>query len=523
MKAQIQGVTNDIITVSLPPFDGFETYTIEPIAATGTALTVKDNTGATKYDYIIIDDGERSEIVQITDTVTRGTSLTIGATVFAHGSGVRVRQIRYNQVAVYGSSSAVDTAPTIIGSLTAIDVKNGGNVILASTTYDYYYARWYNEQTTTYTSYSDSVSADGLSARAKGEIKKEYLSAYNERIDDLITDDWLDRAINRWQRELMDRRKNWSVLRATELSNLAEDTQGYDLPDDIFDDNGNDSIISVKVYNEPDLTYEDNTVFRGNTFDNIGTTVKTAASVGGTSLTLTDSSDFTQLEGTCYCKGVKIGYSLNTESTGVLSTIVTCTACTAFADAGDDVHVVVTAAGHGYTDGDTIYIGSTRNYDGQYTVSSKTTDTFEIVATFVADDATGATSTVDDSITEALSAGDEVWQTVSKGQPMRYTIDNGSIKLRPVPDGVWNRRNLLVEYWKKFPVLDDDSDETLFLSPANCLLYLHWQASIRRKMQDDIQIIRQQKWKNHLEDLVSKDTDFQDIRIQPRNIYSNPY
>ena len=81
----------------------------------------------------------------------------------------------------------------------------------------------------------------------------------------------------------------------------------------------------------------------------------------------------------------------------------------------------------------------------------------------------------------------------------------------------------MIEYWKKFPVLDDDSDETLFLSPANCLLYLHWQASIRRKMQEDIQIVRQQKWKNHLEDLVSKDTDFQDIRIMPRNIYSPQY
>ena len=525
-RAIIQSVKNDVITIALPYLAGAKsTYLTASVAALGTTLTVKDNTGFVDDDYLVIGDvgTEQAEIKKIGSTVTRGTSITIGATIFAHGNGTRVTKIPYNQVRIYGSTTAADSSPTVIGSAEIIDISNGKIEITAGTTYAYYYARYYNSNDTVYSEYSDSVAAAGLDAWSRGELKKEFLSMFNERTDDLISDDWMNRTINRWQRELTKRKKQWSCLRDSEITDLTEDLQAYALPSDIYDNDTPDSLISVKVYNEPDLTYWDNTVFRNKTSDYIGTTVSTAAAVADTTLTLTDTSDITQKNGTCYCKGVKISYALNTESTGVLSTIVTCTAITVFADAGDDIHTVVTAASHGYTDGDTVYIGSTRNYDGSYTVSSKTTDTFEIVADFVADDATGACSTVDDSITEILSVGDEVWQTRNSGQPTHFTVDNGYIKLDPMPDGTFDLKNLTIEYWKKFDDLADDADSTVFHSPENCLYYMYWQASFRRKLKEDIQLSRESRWRDDLEKLAAEDGDFQDIRIQPRNLYKNPY
>jgi hypothetical protein len=57
-------------------------------------------------------------------------------------------------------------------------------------------------------------------------------------------------------------------------------------------------------------------------------------------------------------------------------------AITAFADAGDDEHVVVTSNGHPLQNGDLVVIAGTTDYDGEYEVSSVAVNTFEIVATW---------------------------------------------------------------------------------------------------------------------------------------------
>jgi len=67
---------------------------------------------------------------------------------------------------------------------------------------------------------------------------------------------------------------------------------------------------------------------------------------------------------------------------------------TLFEDAGDSTHVVVTSTAHGLADGDSVVIAETTNYNGTFTVSSKTDNTFEIIDTWVANDATGHWHTV---------------------------------------------------------------------------------------------------------------------------------
>lgn len=60
----------------------------------------------------------------------------------------------------------------------------------------------------------------------------------------------------------------------------------------------------------------------------------------------------------------------------------------ATANSGDDT--TCTSAAHGLRNGDLITISSTTNYDGSsLTISEVTTDTFQIITDFVADDATG--------------------------------------------------------------------------------------------------------------------------------------
>ncbi|RKX66515.1 MAG: hypothetical protein DRP42_02975 [Tenericutes bacterium] len=63
-------------------------------------------------------------------------------------------------------------------------------------------------------------------------------------------------------------------------------------------------------------------------------------------------------------------------------------AITVFADAGSG-QVTVTSNGHGLQNGCEIQISSTTNYNGFFVISNVTTNTFEITATWVSNDATG--------------------------------------------------------------------------------------------------------------------------------------
>jgi hypothetical protein len=69
---------------------------------------------------------------------------------------------------------------------------------------------------------------------------------------------------------------------------------------------------------------------------------------------------------------------------------------TVFADAGGGL-VTVTAVSHTYANGERVKIEGTTNYNGYYTISNVTTDTFDITATFAGDDATGTAKRLNDS------------------------------------------------------------------------------------------------------------------------------
>jgi len=80
-------------------------------------------------------------------------------------------------------------------------------------------------------------------------------------------------------------------------------------------------------------------------------------------------------------------------------------AITAFADAGGG-ETTVTSAGHNLENGDTVTISGTTNYEGRFVINDVTTDTFDIVDAYVADDATGTWYCGDYLKAGASSAGE---------------------------------------------------------------------------------------------------------------------
>lgn len=100
--------------------------------------------------------------------------------------------------------------------------------------------------------------------------------------------------------------------------------------------------------------------------------------------------------------GVNITYSFYVAKGNSIDNIIT-----VFADAGGG-NVTVTSAGHGLSNGDRVVIRNTTNYNSTYTISSVTTDTFQIVETFAGDDATGDWALIleDSVVTDEFASGD---------------------------------------------------------------------------------------------------------------------
>jgi hypothetical protein len=92
---------------------------------------------------------------------------------------------------------------------------------------------------------------------------------------------------------------------------------------------------------------------------------------------------------------------------------------TAFADTGDSLHVTVTDAAHGLSDSDVVQISGTTSYNGTFGISSVTTNTFDIVDTWVADDATGTwdkeVGTGQLLATNSTTAATKIWVQLLSG------------------------------------------------------------------------------------------------------------
>ena len=78
----------------------------------------------------------------------------------------------------------------------------------------------------------------------------------------------------------------------------------------------------------------------------------------------------------------------NSPSGEVLTLTALAGSITAFADGGGG-QVVVTSASHLMVNGSSVTVSGTTSYNGTFTVSNVTTNTFEITDTWVSNDATG--------------------------------------------------------------------------------------------------------------------------------------
>ncbi len=381
-----------------------QTFIEVNVAAAATTITCN---GAffSADQYIIVGqpEQEKSEIVKISSASS--TSITLSsALVYAHNEGDVITVIEYNQI-VPERATSIDGA---YSALTTISINpQVAETYLqrsADATTDAYRFRFYNSTSALYSGYSDAVVATGFEDNTVFAIKKRALMQMGEEIGDLVTNDFLNDALNEGRRivdmgtalvdGIQQRVLRWSFRTKfnTDIGSIIPGQWSVTAPTDLRDRNTYKNILGLRLgrSNWP-CVYQDQRRFRQN-YLNVGhTTLNGAILSGATSIILTSSGDF---------------------------------------DASGDVVLAAQSV-------------STTRDTASYTTNTLSTNTLGTVTGVAANAASGT----------------DVWQEATFGMPTAYTIDNAVIYFDVPFDDEYAGENIYLDYYQSLQPVNTDSDE----------------------------------------------------------------
>jgi len=381
-------------------------------AAGATSITVKSILGVAVNNILLFRGvgNEHAEIVATHAlTAPAGNTVTLVAAglVEAHPAGTVVYVIPWNQVRFYRAATEVD-ANSDDATLTALAAAANIDPTQADTIYSdttitsgFFYYRFSDSINTVNDRYSDPIPYNAI-AVVFAEDEVGYILEFVRR---KLGHEWDSRfskqtaidEINACLRYMQGKLKHWSkyLLSDYVFGQTARGTFDLALPADIYDDETNRAILQVRIgtSTEP-LTPLDEKEFDEQMKDVARTQVRTLAVVGGTTLEIDNSYDFS-------ATGTVNIYSSNTLDA------ITYTGVTRSATAGVLTGVPATGAG-----------------------------------------AIGAAHAVDQN----------VWQNETEGKPKFFNVRQGRLRWWPLADATWINKNIVGDYYEEATMVDSESD-----------------------------------------------------------------
>ena len=447
-------IGNDVF-FALPNLEENNSSFFESDVAAGSTSITANGMFFLANQYIILGQSgqEKSEIVKI-QSVSNTTITIATATIFPHNRGDVITLIEYNQIEPQRSTDG----GTTFSVLTIIDINpQVAETYLQRTgdaTTDVYKFRFYNSTSTLYSGYSDSIVASGYADNTVYAIKKKALDDMGEKISDLITDDFLNNALNE-ARRIVDqdpRVFRWSFRTKfnTDIGNIISGAYSVTAPTDLRDRNTPKNILCLRLGRQNrEVYYQDRNRFNQNYWNIAHTTLNGAILSGATSIILTSSGDF---------------------------------------DASGNIYIGAES------------ISATKD-SAAYTSNTLSTNTLGTVTGVSANHASGR----------------DVWQNANFGLPTFYTIDNGVIYFDVPFDDSFAGENVTADYYQSLTAVDSDSDtvdEPLWDGYANYLKYkikyLKSNGTLNASQDGDYQMFQQ-----FVSNLIAQETPSQMIQFIP--------
>lgn len=320
-----RGNVGNEIWIHLPDLSSFEsTYLSGDEAAAQTVLSVISgvNFAADQYVIIGIQGAEQTEIRKVSSATDSTITISAG-TSFNHVQGTIVTFIPFNQIEVYSATSAGGT----YSLLSAVDIRADSlETYYPRTTDDstiYYKARFKNVASTTYSDYSDEVSATGYAYNSVWSIKNRALDQLGEKIGGIITDSFLNESLWEARREFDNQFKRWSFRTSfdSDIGNLTEGQYSIAVPALLRNPDSPQNILGLRVGSSGrPIRYIDKTTWNRYYQGVFHTTVATQPAVGQITLVLTNVRDFED-SGSITIGSNTITYTAKDNTTNTLSGI----------------------------------------------------------------------------------------------------------------------------------------------------------------------------------------------------------
>ncbi len=225
---------------------------------------------------------------------------------------------------------------TILTTVT-VDAEKEDTVYSDTSDSGYYFTRWLNSVTGTYSEYSDPIPYTGWGAKTAGYIIDQAMSQLGKSFSDLLTYGTLIDEINACLRYVRGKLKRWSNVQEFDyaVGQMNRGEFNWTLPTTYYDPNSNRSMLQVKYGSDP-LDYRDKKEFDDYFEDVNKTTVATTAALGATSLVLTSSDDFPET-GTFHVYISNTSYAITVTANDQSTNTLTCSATTVEIPAGTNI------------------------------------------------------------------------------------------------------------------------------------------------------------------------------------------
>lgn len=403
-----------------------ETFLTAQAPSGESTITVQSIIGFAVNQILLIGEigDENTEIIKThSSTSPSGTKITLASPLTkTHDVYTKIRIIPYDQVEFYHAETATGDKTL----LTSVDIQPDS----LETRYDdttaslgYYFTRFKNTISATYSGYSDPIPYEGYGINRVGfainyALKRNKMESFTDFIDYQFCIDEINSCLDFITGKL----KGWTnLLKLNQV--IGQTERGVlvlgNMPSDIWENKGNKSILDLRIGTGTGLTYLIWSDFEKKMKGVCHARVRTEANGGDTTLEIDNSYDFKD-EG-----------SVNVYVGGNLQTLT--------------------------------YTGVIR---------SETAG----VLTGIPVSGTG-------SITAAIPVGTDVWDGEDEGKPIYYSINSdGEIVIYPLPDNLYRNQNGYLDYWTGATKVDSDNDE-LDVLRYDCVK--HWLTWAIRMQKDN--------------------------------------
>lgn len=438
-------------------------------AASGvTSFTVKNIDKFAVNQILLVGElgDENSEIVKThASSAPSGTTITLAAaTVRAHPADTKIYVLQYDQIELSHATSTTGSKTTLtttagsgIVSIEADDV----DMVYYETEFSsgYYFARFKNSIAGTFSGYTDPLPYGGWASNQVGYLIAHALKRNKTNFNDDITREFCYSEINAALTLTQGKLKRWPQYQSFN-SIFGHTTRGINSvswPTDIYDTKTRRSLAALRIGAEQGLSLVDPIAFEARLGTAVLTTVRSQASVGATSLAVTNSYDF--------------------EDSGSVD----------------------------------VFISGTK-YSIRYTGVTRDD------ATGATGALTGIPASGTGSITAIIAAGTNVWQNEEEGEPDTATVRNGAIEIYPIPDATWDNKNVYGDYWKVATAVDSDGD-TIDVGRFDMILeWLSWKirSMIKNEGKLDYEDGFYQQFKERLSDAIRTTPVVTKNRMMPK-------